>query len=118
MSESRPSYDGSQRNLNVPEKAQNAQSDDVIDDESYHEGSQRFTVDNFLQKNNDESVGSLIKDQSARKIGKKDAKGSKSPKRSPKNPSTQHSHDNKPNQPVDPIDFYQKNPKDQLHDFQ
>jgi hypothetical protein len=117
MSESRPSFDGSQRNLNVPEKAHNAQAVDVIQDESDHEGSHRFTIDNLLRKNNDESVGSLIKDQSARKLGNKDAKGSKSPKKSPKNPSTQHSHDNKPNQPIDPIDFYQ-NPNNQLDDFE
>jgi hypothetical protein len=79
----------------------------MINDDIDNEGSQRFTIDNFLQKNNDESGGSLIRDQSARQYRNQELMGLRSPKRSPKNPSTQHSQENKPNQPADPIDFYQ-----------
>jgi hypothetical protein len=47
----------------------------MINDDIDNEGSQRFTIDNFLQKNNDESGGSLIRDQSARQYRNQELKG-------------------------------------------
>ena len=66
MSRSRSSLDASHGNLSVPIEGQNPAAVHVINDDIDNEGSQRFTIDNFLQKNNDESGGSLIRDQSAR----------------------------------------------------